>query len=147
MKILWFTNTPANADGFINRQLKGTGGWLKALDQELQKHVSLHVAFHYINDQNFKYQGTDYHPIKIKKSFFKNVFRKFGFSFFSYTEYLKQYLEIIDDSKYFPSSVEYENARYILSKANEYSEYSTSDIKAEDIDDIIEMTLIQVLQN
>jgi len=48
-------------------------------------------------------------------------------------------LHDIDDSKYFPSSVEYENARYILSKANEYSEYSTSDIKAEDIDDIIEM--------
>jgi len=45
MKVLWFANTPCNADEYFNTELKGTGGWLKALDRELQNHVDLHVAF------------------------------------------------------------------------------------------------------
>jgi len=47
--------------------LKVTGGWLKALDQELQKYISIHVAFHFINDKKFKYKESYYYPIKIKK--------------------------------------------------------------------------------
>ena len=39
MKILWFANTPANGDEYLNTQLRGTGGWLKALDKELQRKV------------------------------------------------------------------------------------------------------------
>jgi glycosyltransferase involved in cell wall biosynthesis len=99
MKVLWFTNTPANADEYFNRQLKGTGGWLKALDQELQKHISLHVAFHFFNDKKFIYKESSYYPIKIKNKLWKNVFRILGLPFFSNTEYLKEYLEIIQKIK------------------------------------------------
>jgi glycosyltransferase involved in cell wall biosynthesis len=99
MKVLWFTNTAANADEYFNNKLKGTGGWLKALDQELQTHVSLHVAFFYKNDNSFYYQATSYHPIKIKNRLWKNVFRKFGFNFVSNNEYLSKYLEIVDKIK------------------------------------------------
>ena len=29
MRVLWFANTPANAIEYFNKELKGTGGWLK----------------------------------------------------------------------------------------------------------------------
>ena len=39
ISILWFSNTPANADGHIDLNSKGKGGWLKTLNQELQSKV------------------------------------------------------------------------------------------------------------
>jgi len=95
MKVLWFSNTAANADEYFNNQLKGTGGWLKALDQELQKHVSLHVAFYHKSDSSFNYQNTRYYPLLIKRRPWKKVLRKLGFSFVVNDEDLQQYLDII----------------------------------------------------
>ena len=73
MKILWFSNTPANADEYFNSELKGTGGWLKSLDREMQDKVDLHVAF-YVDfpQKEFKYMKTHYYPINK----FKNKFEK-----------------------------------------------------------------------
>jgi len=66
IKILWFSNTPANADEFFNNELKDTGGWLKSLDKELQTAVDLSIAFLGNNDTPFKYKNTSYYPVKLK---------------------------------------------------------------------------------
>jgi len=100
MRVLWFANTPANAIEYFNKELKGTGGWLKALDEELQNHVDLHIAFHnsYYNHTTFKYKNTTYHPIKI----YKNKFHKYWSIFTNKVidkEFKNEYLKIIDEVK------------------------------------------------
>jgi len=100
MRVLWFANTPANAIEYFNKELKGTGSWLKALDEELQNHVDLHIAFHnsYYNHTTFKYKNTTYHPIKI----YKNKFHKYWSIFTNKVidkEFKNEYLKIIDEVK------------------------------------------------
>ncbi len=63
MKVLWFCNTPANGDEFLNKQLKGTGGWLKSLDLALQDQVDLHISFYNDYKGYFKYRNAHYYPI------------------------------------------------------------------------------------
>lgn len=95
IKVLWFSNTPANAAEFFNKKLEGTGGWLKALDEELQNDVNLYVAFFSTDNKPFRYKNTTYYPIITKISFFYRVLRKF----FNYRqkEYdLKEYIRIIN---------------------------------------------------
>jgi glycosyltransferase involved in cell wall biosynthesis len=66
MKVLWFTNTPANATEYLKDGPVG-GGWLKALDRVLKKDVDLHVAFYYPKmEQPFRFESTSYYPIKRK---------------------------------------------------------------------------------
>lgn len=63
MRILWFTNTYANAAEHLKRGPVG-GGWLQALDAVLQQHVDLSIAFHYPKPMRmFKFGGTTYYPI------------------------------------------------------------------------------------
>jgi glycosyltransferase involved in cell wall biosynthesis len=98
MKILWFTNTPANAAKYLNDG-PVSGGWLQSLDLSLQQHVELHVAFYYHRkDSEFKYGNTTYHPINppnwklqtIKNNLFLRVIDK---------EDLPVYLKIIEHVK------------------------------------------------
>lgn len=66
MKVLWFSNTPARGDEYLHIKDTG-GGWMKALDGELQNQVDLHVAFHYPKPINkFQYGKTKYYPITLK---------------------------------------------------------------------------------
>ncbi len=61
MKVLWFSNSPAAA---YSDSLKGTGGWMVALDRAVQKEVELHVAYNYPYRQDpFKNGNSFYHPI------------------------------------------------------------------------------------
>ncbi len=96
MKVLWFSNTPANSAEFLTEGPVG-GGWLKSLDKVLQEEVELHVAFYYPKkDRAFKYLKTTYHPISsgnwklkaIKGAFVKEII---------YEEDLPKYLKIIND--------------------------------------------------
>lgn len=65
MKVLWFANTPCNADEYFNKELMGTGGWLKMLNKHLQNKVELHIAFYHKEElKPFKYEKTHYYPIK-----------------------------------------------------------------------------------
>lgn len=64
MKVLWFSNTPANADEYYNSELKDTGGWLKSLDLAVQDKLELHVAFYASEDSMFKHKNTTYHSIQ-----------------------------------------------------------------------------------
>jgi len=98
IKVLWFSNTSANADEYFNSELKGTGGWLKALDQELQKHVDLHIAFYSREDKVFQYKQSYYYSLKWKLSVFNKIKeRYFGFVFDK--EDLDRYLLIINEVK------------------------------------------------
>jgi glycosyltransferase involved in cell wall biosynthesis len=63
MKVLWFSNTPANATQFLKDGLV-SGGWLKSLDIALAAKIELHIAFYYPKrNDSFKYLNTTYHPI------------------------------------------------------------------------------------
>lgn len=66
MKILWFSNTPANGiRHFDNESVKG--GWLQSFDELIQDKIELHVAFYYPGHfSSFKYGKTTYHPISRK---------------------------------------------------------------------------------
>lgn len=99
MRVLWFTNTPANADEYFQSELKGTGGWLKALDQALQEHVELHIAFYNDYKEPFKYKGSYYYPIKPCKSFFGKILGLFGHNVIINDDDLGKYIEIINHVK------------------------------------------------
>ena len=61
MKILWFSNSPAAA---YDNAIKGTGGWMAALDRAVQDKVELHVAYNYPYRQDpFKNGNTWYYPV------------------------------------------------------------------------------------
>ena len=94
MKVLWFTNTPANADEFFNSELKDSGGWLKALDQSLQNHVELHIAFYGKRNEVFKYKETFYHSIKTDLSLYKKLLNRITNKVLE-KEDLFKYMEII----------------------------------------------------
>lgn len=94
MKVLWFSNTPAN--GFVNTKSKGTGSWLVPLNKEVQELVELHIAFPYpYKIKDFQNEKTFYHPIytgnivvgKLKDKFLNKVYDQ---------EFLPRYLEIIN---------------------------------------------------
>lgn len=94
MKVLWFTNSLANADEYFNQELTGTGGWLKSLDIVLQDYVELHVAFYKQYDEIFKYKSTHYHPIKINDKFIAKFLKKVRNHVID-EEDLNEYLKII----------------------------------------------------
>jgi glycosyltransferase involved in cell wall biosynthesis len=99
MKVLWFSNTPANSDEHFNTQLSGTGGWLKSLDKAIQEKVDLHVAFYHNKDiDSFRYGNATYHPIKKHKNLFGKS-RSRLFNEIIDTEHLDIYLNLINRIK------------------------------------------------
>jgi len=63
MRILWFTNTPANAVKYFKDTTIG-GGWLQALNQLIEDKVELYVAFYNPKGpESFIYSSTTYHSI------------------------------------------------------------------------------------
>lgn len=67
MKVLWFTNTPSLAEGYINKKPMG-GGWIKSLEKAVQKKVDLSVAFYHQEDlKSFRFRQTTYYPVFKKK--------------------------------------------------------------------------------
>jgi glycosyltransferase involved in cell wall biosynthesis len=85
----------ANADEYFNSELKDSGGWLKALDQSLQSHVELHVAFYMQHEYSFKYKNTFYHPIKTNQNILNKIANRFNY-YVEDNEHLGKYLEIIN---------------------------------------------------
>jgi glycosyltransferase involved in cell wall biosynthesis len=98
MKVLWFSNTPANSDEFLGNELKGTGGWLKSLDSKLQEKIDLHIAFYSADKMdNFRYHKTCYYPIHINK---RNLIYKITDRIYSkiiFREDVSKYLQIINE--------------------------------------------------
>jgi len=95
MKVLWFSNTPANASEYLLNGPMG-GGWLQSLDKTLQEKVCLHIAFYYPKrDSSFKYLLTTYHPIRRKNWKFHALIGMFRKTFVDVQD-LDDYLRIID---------------------------------------------------
>ncbi len=94
MKVLWFSNSSANADEFLNIELKGTGGWLKTLNKELQNYVTLSVAFFSSQNKTFKHENTTYYPIKRRNNVFDNFFNK-CFNYHRKITYVEEYRQIV----------------------------------------------------
>ena len=66
MKILWFTNTPCEAEKKLTGNPVIGGGWLYALSQEVKKvpQIELHIAFYWGEAlEPFLYSGIYYHPV------------------------------------------------------------------------------------
>ncbi len=96
MKLLWFSNTSANAASFLKIDPIG-GGWLKSLDKALNSKVDLHVAFYYPHkNEKFEYNNTTYHPI-CKKNWKIKVLRNIFWSDFITDQDLPLYLKIINE--------------------------------------------------
>lgn len=100
MKTLWFTNTPALGESFLSGKPVIGGGWIKALDGEMQKKVALHIAFyHKENILPFKYGNTHYYPIfKGKQTLFRKYIDK-KLSRIVLREDVEKYLDIINEVK------------------------------------------------
>ena len=66
MKILWFTNTPCEAEEKLTGNPVIGGGWLYALSQEMKKdpQIELHIVFYWGKPlEPFLYSGIYYHPV------------------------------------------------------------------------------------
>lgn len=98
IRVLWFSNSSANADEYFNSVLKGTGGWLKALNIALQDKVDLHIAFYYTYNENFKFQNTFYYPLKMNSSF-KAKIKRVVFNKVKDHHDIKNYLDIVNHVK------------------------------------------------
>lgn len=98
LRVLWFSNTPANADEYFNQELKGTGGWLKALDIDLQDKVELHVAFYWPDKLTFQYKNTTYHTIYLNQNPVKKFLRN-RLNITNPEKELSSFLEVINKVK------------------------------------------------
>jgi len=101
MNILWFSNTPALGQEYLNlkNQIKGTGGWMHSLNKAIQHNVELYVVFHYpYNIQPFNYQQTKYYPIYTGNIILENLKKRFLGKIYD-KDFLKQYLEVIKEVK------------------------------------------------
>ena len=93
MKVLWFTNSTAAA---FSNALKGTGGWIEALDCALQGLVELHVAFLYPYDlKPFVNGRTTYHPIYTGGIVMNNIRRRFISD--SKDRYTQKYIDLVKE--------------------------------------------------
>jgi len=103
MKILWFSNTAANGEGFLNNIIT-IGGWLKSLDKELQlnKNIDLNVAFYHNQKINpFVYGNSKYYPIYSDVKFsnmFSMYFKRVRGTLEPKKDIIK-YLDIVDEVK------------------------------------------------
>jgi glycosyltransferase involved in cell wall biosynthesis len=98
LKVLWFTNTPAGGAKRIKLTSHG-GGWLKALDLSIQRHVQLHVVFNFPKPlARFKHGNTSYYPVTIKRwrlQFLRNNLTSQVFD----REFEDIYLDLINEIK------------------------------------------------
>lgn len=101
MKVLWFSNSPALGNDFLNQdsKVKGTGGWMYALNSVIQNEVELSLAFHYpYMLSNFKYENTNYFPIFTGNIIVENFKRRFFNKVYN-EDFLEDYLKIIKQVK------------------------------------------------
>lgn len=93
MKVLWFSNSPAAA---YKDDIKGTGGWMVALDKMLQSRVELHVAYNYPYMQNpFQNGKTWYHPVFTGNIIKENIIQRFFPNI--HKDLTKNYLQVLHD--------------------------------------------------
>lgn len=101
LKILWFSNTPALANEVLSKQprIKGTGGWMGALNDIMKDEVDLHIVFNYpYKTTSFSYKNTKFHPV-YTGNIFINLIKNRIFTNVPDDKYLDSYLKIIHEVK------------------------------------------------
>ena len=101
MKVLWFSNNPAlGIDYLYNKsKIKGTGGWLYALNDAIQHDLELSVVFHHpYKVDNFKYKNTSYFPIYTGNIILENIKNRFLGKVYD-DDFLEDYLKIVNKVK------------------------------------------------
>ncbi len=99
LKILWFSNTPANGVLGMGINSLGSGTWLQTLDLALQDKVDLNIAFYHSENIHFTVGNTNYFGIAKYKNYLEKIKYKILERFFDYvfdTEHLNEYLKIVD---------------------------------------------------
>ncbi len=99
IKILWFSNTPANGVLGLGVNSIGSGTWLQTLDLALQDKVDLNIAFYHTENIQFTVGNTNYYGIAKYKNYFEKIKYQFLERFFDFvfdTEHLNEYLKIVD---------------------------------------------------
>lgn len=95
MKILWFANSPCGA---FSDEIKGTGGWLDSLAEELgdNKGIELFIAFHYPYKRNpFKKGNIWYYPIQTGNPIWEIIKKRFVVEI-NDKRFLSQYFDVIN---------------------------------------------------
>ena len=101
IRVLWFSNTPALGNQMLSKEskIKGTGGWMGALNEIMKDQVDLHIVFHYpYKKESFKHKNTYYYPVYTGNIFFRLIKNRI------YTDVpddkcLDSYLKIINEVK------------------------------------------------
>lgn len=99
IKVLWFSNSPALGDQLLREgsKIKGTGGWMLALNDIMKDEIDLHIIFHYpYKIDSFRYKKTHFYPVytgNILCSLIKNRFYRHVLD----DKYLGYYLKIINE--------------------------------------------------
>ncbi|MEO6452947.1 MAG: glycosyltransferase family 4 protein [Ginsengibacter sp.] len=76
MRILWFTPTPSLAEDYL-KNTPMNGGFIKALEKEIQDKVELSIAFYHREElQFFAYGETIYYPITQNHNSFISTLKK-----------------------------------------------------------------------
>lgn len=100
IKVLWFSNTPANGLEGLGLGGSGSGTWLQTLDRALQDSVDLNVAFYHHKNVEFQLGATRYWGIARYDSLFEKIVSKISERFFDQVlddRHLRKYLAIIDN--------------------------------------------------
>lgn len=98
IKILWFSNTPANGAEQLEVGGPGSGSWLRTLDIALQNRVELHVAFYHSVECDFWVGSTRYWAMARYQNQFQKILSKIGERFFDRVlddNHLNQYMAVI----------------------------------------------------
>jgi glycosyltransferase involved in cell wall biosynthesis len=99
IKILWFSNTPANGVIGIGLNNIGSGTWLRALDLELQDKVDLNIAFYHNKAIHFTVGNTKYFGIAKYQNYSEKIKFKFLERFFDYVydnEHQGRFMNIVN---------------------------------------------------
>jgi len=99
LKVLWFSNTPALGLEFLNKnnRVKGTGGWMHALNKAIQDHVDLSVSFHYpYKLEPFNYQQTKFYPVYTGNIVIENLRSRFLGKVYD-VDFLDTYIKVIKE--------------------------------------------------
>ena len=102
IKVLWFSNTPANGVLGLGLNNLGSGTWLRTLDLALQQKVDLHIAFYHTKDIHFQVEDTKYYAIKRYNNIFDKLKYKFLERFFDYVidnDDYQKYIELVNEIK------------------------------------------------
>ena len=97
MKVLFFSNSPANAEEYLNKT-NVSGGWLQSLDKHVQKKVDFNLVFHTKKPiEPFKYRNANYYPVLDEDARTYNKLRNTITYVSYYSSQVKQYLNIVHE--------------------------------------------------